>query len=147
MNDMKITPTQFFATLLFHRPGLTAREMVDAYLTYDGKDPCEKRKTKVFSWSTEKWRDARVRKWAGWYSSYFYTKHSESWKSKYGMVGGNGRQLGRLWKSTEQSGTKKFFLLPLGYRKIAITTDGKPLNLTYYLSKQLSFSFEPPKCA
>ena len=147
MDDMKLTPTEFFATLLFHRPGLTARELVDAYLRHQEKDPLARTTKKKFSWSNERWRDTTVRKWADSYNSYFYAPHKGPWQGVYGMIGSNGRQLGRLWKSRLQDGVQHFFLLPKGYRKIVVTTDGRPLDLTYYLSKQLSFSFEPRKCA
>jgi len=147
MNDTKLTPTEFFATLLFHRPGSTARELKDAYLRYQDKEPQQKVVKKVYSWETEKYRKTLVRKYASQYNSYFYASHKPAWKGHYGTVWSNGRQLGRLWRSKLQDGVQHFFLLPLGYRKIAVTSDGRPIDLTLYLSKQLSFSFEPRKCA
>ena len=141
-----LTPTEFFATLLFNRPGLTAKQLRDAYLRYTDRDPCEKVTKERYVYRGYKrghWVEKKVFRWAGWYSSYFYTPYqgkNRGWNS-------NGRQLGRLWKSGGSEKVKIFFLLPKGYRKVVIGVDGMPLDLSQSLSTQLSFQWDQRKCA
>ena len=125
----KLKPLQFFATLLFNQPGLTARQIRDAYLRYTGRDPNEVRWNKFKRWDRVNGDSAGWTKiWRGYYSDYFYTPYNK-WNSK---------QLGRYWQATLHGRSPRTFsLMPMGYRKVALGPAGMPLDLTVYLAHQL----------
>jgi hypothetical protein len=133
----KLRPLQFFATLLFNQPGLTARKLRDAYLRYSDRDPDAVKWDKFKRWDRVNGDTAGWTKiWRGYYSDYFYTSYNK-WNSK---------QLNRYWRATNhEKGPRTYTLMPQGYTKVALGLLGHPPDLTQYLSVQLELPMDLPK--